>query len=157
MSTLRYCQQENVELALPRLIYYTSQDLQHLAGKILAPYDLTLEQFHPLKILSLAPGLSQRQIGDECNKSAANLTRILDRLQKKSLIERRDNPDDRRSSLVYLTTQGQALVTEVTGILDSFTEKIIAGISAQEQQVLRQALEQMTTNIQQLNLEYQTK
>lgn len=156
--TSRICNgQDHENEPLPRLIYHTAQDIKNVAEKILAPHDLTIEQLHPLKIVSIAPGITQRQLGDECNKSAANLTRILDRLQNKSLIERRDNPDDRRASLVYLTDQGEALVTELTGILDSFTDKLVAGISAPEQQVIRQAFTKMTDNLQKLSLEFQTK
>ncbi len=140
------------ENPLPRLIYFTAQDFRKLAEKILKPYDLTLEQFHPLKIISTTHGLTQRQIGDECNKSAANLTRILDRLQNKTLIERRNNPADRRTSLVFLTPHGESLVKEVTEILDSFAEKSTQGLTIKDQQILRRTLEKITTNLQQIEL-----
>ncbi len=152
MSTSKYFHQGNEQQPIPRLIYFTAQDFKNLAEKILKPYGLTIEQFHPLKILSLAPGLTQRQIGDECNKSAANLTRILDRLQKKTLIERRENPEDRRASLVFLTSQGESLVNEVSGILDSFAAQSMAGINNQDQQILRRALEKMAGNLQTIDL-----
>ena len=114
MTTANCQQVHEDEEPIPRLIYYTAQDLKNLAEKILKPYELTIEQFQPLKSLAFTPGLSQRQIGDACNKSAANLTRILDRLQKKNLIERRANPADRRTSLVFLTSQGESLVNEAS-------------------------------------------
>lgn len=140
------------EEPLPRLIYFMAQDIKNIAEKILKPYELTIKQFHPLKILAISSGLTQRQIGDECNKSPANLTRILDRLQKKLLIERRDNPEDRRASLVFLTSQGEALVKEVTGILCSFDDKCLTGISPHDQQVLRRTLEKMTDNLQKIDI-----
>ncbi len=152
MSNNRHSTTEIAAETIPRLIYHTAQNLKNLAEKILKPYDLTIEQFHPLKILSVKPGLSQRQIGDECNKSAANLTRILDRLQKKNLIERQENPDDRRASLVFLTKPGESLVKEVTGILDSFAEKCLAGITHKDQQVIRRSLEKMTDNFHKIDL-----
>ncbi|MBU0680328.1 MAG: MarR family transcriptional regulator [Proteobacteria bacterium] len=152
MSISRYIHQGNEAQPIPRLIYFTAQDFKNLAEKILKPYELTIEQFHPLKILSFEPGLTQRQIGDECNKSAANLTRILDRLQKKNLIDRRENPEDRRASLVFLTKHGESLVKEVSVILDSFAAKSLADISAKDQHVLRQALEKMNANLQHIDL-----
>ncbi len=141
------------EEPLSRLIYYTTQDIKNLAEKIVKPYGLTIEQMQPLKILSFAPGLTQRQIGDKCNKSAANLTRILDRLQKKDLIERRDSPDDRRISLVFLTSQGESLVTEVSKILYAFNTKSTAGITSQEELIFRQTLEKMALNLKNIDIE----
>jgi DNA-binding MarR family transcriptional regulator len=142
---------------LPRLIYLTAQNLRNIGEKTLAPHDLTIEQLHPLKIISFSPGITQRQIGDECNKSAANLTRILDRLQKKSLIERRNNPDDRRASLVFLTKEGESLIAKVTELFDSLTEKVVAGICHKDQQIIRQSLHKMAANLEKLDLEFQTK
>jgi MarR family transcriptional regulator for hemolysin len=136
---------------LPRLIYYTAQDIKNLAEKILRPYDLTIEQFQPLKIIYCATGLTQRQIGDECNKSAANLTRILDRLQKKCLIERRENPADRRASQVYLTSQGLSLVTEVTGILEAFAVTSLLGISDKDRRIVRRSLEKIAANLKKID------
>ncbi len=133
---------------LPRLIYDTAQRIKNLAEKLLKPHDLTIEQVQPLKILASTSGLSQRQIGDECNKSAANLTRILDRLQNKALIERRNNPADRRASLVFLTSQGESLVRDVSEILTSFAEKSIQGVTAKDQAICRRTLEKITSNLQ---------
>ncbi len=137
---------------LTRLIYYTAQDIKNIAEKVLKPYGLTIEQFHPLKILTASPGLTQRQIGDQCNKSAANLTRILDRLQKKFLIERRDNPNDRRASLVFLTSHGESLVKEVTGIFHTFDDKCLADISGKDQQVLRRVFAKIAANLHKIEL-----
>lgn len=137
---------------LPRLIYYTAQHIKNLAEKLLKPHNLTIEQVQPLKILAATSGLTQRQIGDECNKSAANLTRILDRLQNKTLIERRSNPADRRTSLVFLTSQGESLVRDVSEILTSFAEKSTQGISSKDQAIFRSTLEKITSNLQHIEL-----
>jgi DNA-binding MarR family transcriptional regulator len=56
---------------LGRMIYFMAHDIRNVAEKVLAPYDLTLEQFQTFKILAQNPGMSQRQIGRETNKSPA--------------------------------------------------------------------------------------
>ncbi len=157
MSMCKQYQNDPDTDPLPRLIYHTAQDLKNIGEKTLAPYDLTIEQLHPLKTVSFSQGITQRQLGDECNKSPANLTRILDRLEKKSLIERRNDPNDRRATLVFLTRQGESLIAEVTELFDSLTEKVTAGITDKDQQIIRQALHTMATNLETINLEFQTK
>ena len=80
-----------------------------------------------LKNLSNQPGLTQRELGDIVNKTPANITRILDRLETMALMARRDNPVDRRASIVFLTDSGKSLASEISGSLESFSMKISQG------------------------------
>lgn len=50
------------EQNLSRMIYFMALDIRNLAEKLLAPHDLTLEQFQTLKALSSTEGMSQRQL-----------------------------------------------------------------------------------------------
>ena len=52
-------------------------------------------------------------LADVFGIKGATLTGQLDRLEKRGLLERRLNPDDRRSFLVAVTPQGRALVRRV--------------------------------------------
>lgn len=135
------------EEALPRFIYITAQALRNHAEKVLKPYGLTLEQFVPLKHLFHEPGVSQREICEGTKKTPANMTRILDRLEKKSLVERRENPQDRRVSLVFLTGKGEALVNEVSSLFESYSDEIAVGITEEEQHITRNVLKKMENNI----------
>ena len=53
---MRTCNEES----LGRLIYHTAQDLRKMAEKILYPYDLTVEQMHLLKNMSVDAGITQK-------------------------------------------------------------------------------------------------
>jgi DNA-binding MarR family transcriptional regulator len=119
------CRQDS----LGRLIYFTAREMTNLAEKLLRPHALTLEQFHLLKNMDLDSGISQRQLGEVTNKTAANVTRMLDRMAAKDLVVRRADPGDRRAALVSLTAKGTALVTAVSGELATFSAGILAGIS----------------------------
>ena len=143
----------NPENPLCRLIYFTAQEMTNFAEKALKPYDLTLEQLHLLKNMLGGAGMTQRQIGDLANKTPANMTRILDRLESKDLISRTSNPEDRRSSLVILTRKGESLIEKVTGILESFSANLLVDISAEEQQVIRNAFAKMSHNLQKMTVE----
>jgi DNA-binding MarR family transcriptional regulator len=136
------------EDSLGRLIYFTARDMTNLAEKILKPYDLTLEQFHLLKNMDLEAGTSQRKLGEVVNKTPANMTRMLDRMVIKALVVRRDDPADRRASLVCLTAKGQALKEEVFGEFNSHAARMLAGIDAGAQQLAREVLIGVGANVQ---------
>lgn len=133
---------------LGRMIYFMALDIRNLAEKVLAPHELTLEQFQTLKILSMETGLTQRQLGLETKKNPANMTRILDRLAMKSLIARQADPNDRRAYLIFLTDKGQVLLEEALVVFESFSARLHRGITGQMQQMTRRALAIMSANIE---------
>lgn len=137
--------------SLGRLIYFTAQDLKNLAERILTPFDFTIEQFHLLKHMSTATGLSQRDLGAIANKTAGNMTRILDRLESKALVQRRANPLDRRASLVFLTPKGQTQVDQVQEVFASFSGQLLQGISKEEEELVRDTLRKLQDNLHQMS------
>lgn len=141
------------EESLGRLIYHTTQAMRNMAEKILYPYDLTVEQMHLLKNMSVDTGMTQKALGGRVNKSPANLTRMLDRLEMKALIVRRQDPGDRRVCLVFLTDKGIALVQQVHVTFKSFSARMHHGISDEMQQVVKACLETMRLNIERMTLE----
>lgn len=138
------------EESLGRVIYFTAQDMHNFAEKILKPFGLTLEQFHLLKNMPVGEGLSQRKIGEIVNKRPANMTRILDRLELKELVVRRNNPQDRRASTVFLTEKGRDLIEAVLVVFESFSSRFTDGISVEDRQVVRVAMERMSANIKKM-------
>lgn len=136
---------ENESIA--RLMYKTSLNLRNYAEQMLSPYDLTVEQFHILKNASTNLGLSQNQLCEQVGKKPANITRILDRLEKKEWIERRPNPNDRRSSLVFLTKEGERIIGEVFSKFKEYSSWFIKGISAEEELCFRKVLAKIDQNI----------
>jgi DNA-binding MarR family transcriptional regulator len=124
-----------------------------MAEKILYPYDVTVEQMHLLKNMSVDAGITQKALGGIVNKTPANLTRILDRLETKALILRRPDASDRRVYLVFLTDKGMALVKDVHETFQSFSDRMLHGI--ERQQLVRTCLEIMGENIEQMTLELQ--
>jgi DNA-binding MarR family transcriptional regulator len=141
------------EDSLGRHIYHTAQDIRKMAEKILYPYDVTVEQMHLLKNISVDVGITQKALGGIVDKTPANLTRILDRLEAKALILKRTDSSDRRVYLVFLTDKGMSLVEDVHETFQSFSERILRGINEEMQQMVRSCLEIMGQNIEQMTLE----
>ena len=135
---------------LGRLIYHMAQDLGNYAEKILKPFALTLEQFQIIKTLPCTEGMTQKDIGAAVSKTPANMTRILDRLEEKNLIERRRSPKDRRTTLVFMTANGKKMTEKVTEVFETFSAQFLKGVTDQEQKVIRAAFAKMTANLQKL-------
>ena len=135
---------------LGRMIYFMAQDIKNLAEKVLAPYDLTLEQFQTLKVLSPTSGMTQRQLGLAINKNPANMTRILDRLEAKSLTIRQQDPADRRAYLIFLTDKGSALRDMVVVVFDRFSANVHEGLTREMKQTTRNVLERMAANVERI-------
>lgn len=140
---MKPCDEESVG----RLLYLTTQAMNLHAEKVLKPYGLTVEQFVLLKNMPEDDMLSQNQLCEIVKKSAANITRILDRLEKKAFVKRKQNPADRRSTLLVLTAQGSEMVEEVGSLFESFSDHLTKGISSQDQLLLMQLLSKIRDNL----------
>ncbi len=99
----------------------------------LGDVSLTTVQYTVLRNLTQQKGrgVNQQMLSDLLSTNKSNLADLLDRMEKRGLVERRDSPEDQRGKLVSITPQGKseyskarklALVLE-NEILDLFPEK----------------------------------
>ena len=68
--------------------------------------DVPLEQLKLLMFLSFHPGVNQQVVCDEMNKTKPGISRLMDSLEQKGLIERREDPLDRRNKINSITDLG---------------------------------------------------
>jgi DNA-binding MarR family transcriptional regulator len=134
-----------------RLIALTGLALRSYADQRLKSHDLTVEQLQVLKQADVAGGQPQNKLSLLTSKSPANMTRILDRLEKKNRIVRRLNPDDRRSSLVFLTKDGKALKDEVVNLWKSRQAELVDGIPGEKQLIAMEVLKEIKNNIEKMS------
>ncbi|WP_266367756.1 MarR family winged helix-turn-helix transcriptional regulator [Tellurirhabdus rosea] len=80
-------------------------------------FDLTVDQWVVIDHIARNPGISQNTLADLTTKDAPTVTRIIDLLVKKSLVERRTAEDDRRKFLIHLTEAGEQKYGEVLPVV----------------------------------------
>jgi DNA-binding MarR family transcriptional regulator len=134
-----------------RLIGLTGQAMRSYADQRLKSYDLTVEQFQVLKQADFDGGQPQTKLSQLTSKSAANMTRILDRLEKKNRIIRKLNPDDGRSSLVFLTKDGKKLKDEVMKLFEGLRSELVEGIDIEKQLIAIEVLRAIRKNIEKMS------
>jgi len=69
----------------------------------LAPYGITPVQFYVWNALFENDGLKFKDLAESVSMDGSTLTGILDRMERAGFVERRPDPDDRRSLLIFLT------------------------------------------------------
>lgn len=78
---------------------------------------------------------------------ATTLTAVLDRLERRRLVKREVNPDDRRSTLVVPTALGRRRISEMSTLLSGIEAAVSRKVSADDLAAFRRvldALEQAT-------------
>ncbi len=75
--------------------------------------------------------------------STGGMTVAIDRLERKGLVTRRANPEDRRGSLVELTPAGLALVDRAMELQVEAEAALVAGLSRTERRTLEQLLRKL--------------
>ena len=120
--------------------------MRQLSANYKANYQLSHWEFDVLATLrrSGAPfTLSPTALFDSMMVSSGTMTNRLQHLEKKQLITRIDNPDDKRSSLVQLTGTGTALIDEVMISHIQLENQLLGDMSAEELSILNVLLKKL--------------
>lgn len=74
---------------------------------------LTITQFGVLEVLFHLGPLYQRDLAEKLLKSGGNITLVIDNLEKRELVKRERQVEDRRCVRVCLTDKGQQLISQI--------------------------------------------
>jgi MarR family transcriptional regulator, transcriptional regulator for hemolysin len=74
-------------------------------------------------------GLSQVDLADVLELQPISLVRVLDRLVEHGLLERRNDPRDRRANRLFLTPTGRQLVDDLDSLRASIAENVLHDVS----------------------------
>ena len=94
-----------------------------------------------------ADGLTQVELCNKLNCEAPTVTNMLSALEKKELIMRKKDPDDKRTNRIYLTEAGKTMETSVTEMWKNQQDRLLKDITLEEKMFLRRLLKQMENNL----------
>lgn len=112
----------------------------------MAEHGLTDAQWKPLWMLKTGRATTAIELAREIDVDAGAVTRMVDRLEAKGLVERVRSESDRRVVHLRLTAAGEAVVKKVPFVLASVNNDFLRGFSESEWKQLRRLLERMTAN-----------
>lgn len=111
----RYLGTQEQVLALDTFIKLVraTETVSNLIHRHLAETDLTVSQFGVLEALFHLGPLNQRDLAEKLLKSGGNMTLVIDNLEKRELVKREREVDDRRCIKVCLTQKGHQLISRI--------------------------------------------
>jgi DNA-binding MarR family transcriptional regulator len=118
-----------------------------LAGE-LAPHDILGGQWSVLRVLWEQEGLSQVDLAERMRVEKASLTSVLDAMERRKLIVRTRNSDDRRKVNINLTSHGRGLKGQLLPYGVSINRRATRGMSATEVDQLRGLLARVIRNLE---------
>ncbi len=89
------------------------RNLDQLFGRAVKPLGLTIIEWYILRALYERDGQHASELARAVGRAATSFTPNLDKLQDKSLVERRPDPTDRRAIHIHLTARGESLREDV--------------------------------------------
>lgn len=108
---------------------------------------ITPEQFSVLSHLWQKDGLQQSELALCTNRNRANVTRILDILERENIVERRDDTIDRRVFRIYLTEKGKSLREATAKCAEQSIKDSLKGLSKDEIDTCTKVLLKIKSNV----------
>ena len=128
-------------------IYYTASMMKKRADVFFGQFGLTDVQYNMLALLHYESGdlggLSQAQLSDMMLVTRANITSLVDRMEKAQLVRRTAHANDRRYNIVKLTTKGRKLYEKVEPVYMQKIRDLMASLKAGELKAMTNTLEKI--------------
>jgi MarR family transcriptional regulator, transcriptional regulator for hemolysin len=121
------------------------------SDQALSDHGLSYATAIPLMVLS-RQGKSVRQgvLADELGIEGPSLVRLIDLLEAEGLVERREDPTDRRAKTLHLTALGETKVEEINRVLRRLRAGLLKDIGSDELAVTFETLQRIERQIDRL-------
>ncbi len=125
-------------------LYYQFNNIYNEVQKLLKPYGVSFQQYNILSILrgQYPNAASIQLIKERMVEQNSDVSRLVDRLLKKKLLNRTTCPSDRRQVDVIITEEGLNLLQQIDGMTGRF-DALVSNLSITEAQMLNQLLDKI--------------
>jgi DNA-binding MarR family transcriptional regulator len=127
----------------PSAAFLIAQIGSHAAARFaerLSAIRLVPAQAGIMRAIASNAGISQQELSSYLRMLPSRLVPFIDELEERALLQRRDNPKDRRLYALYLTQNGVKLLAEIGRIAGEHDAAICAAISESEHERLGELL-----------------
>jgi len=120
---------------------------QRLLEKRIAAHGISRGQWYFLRVLWTQDGLSQRELSGRVGMMEPTTVIALRSMEKAGLIRRSRSTDDKRVTNVWLTAKAKRMRGEMLALARGINEEACQGVSREEFDAFRRAIERMTVNL----------
>jgi DNA-binding MarR family transcriptional regulator len=125
----------------------TAETLWNASRIFFGRWRLSPSQFNVLNLLfDQSEGCTQADLSRSLIMHRSNVTGLVDRLEERGLVQRRDNANDRRAYLVVLTAAGRRLVQQILPHYHEAAEEVWGDLSAHRANRLVAELDRVCSN-----------
>ena len=132
-------------------VAFLSSDVGRLFRKRFAAsaqhFGVTGPQWRMLAAIQRDPGTNQGALAGWLEVEPITAGRMIDRLEKLGLVERRDDPADRRCWCLYLTAKGEELIRSMKPLAQQAIGEAVSGLTDDEHAQLLSLLERVRMNL----------
>jgi len=114
----------------------------------LVPLDLNLTQASLIGYVAEFGATTQTQLADHLGIGRAAIGSVIDRLERRTLVERQPDPNDRRVWRVDITDTGRDMAQRIGEIDEVLRAELRRGIGREERQALSWVLTRLQQNLQ---------
>ena len=112
-----------------------TQFAERLGALHLSPPDAGI-----LRLLRIAAGISQQELSARLQIHPSRLVAILDNLEKRTLVERKPNPQDRRLYSLHLTKDGGEILERIGKVAREHQDALLSTLNGDERTKLTELL-----------------
>jgi len=116
-------------------------------NKRLSSERMTFSQWNILRALGKFGPMPMSRLSEHMLVAPANITGLVDRLEKKGYVERKREAQDRRLFMIELTENGQRIQEAITQQFQAYVKRVFSSLSDKEREVLLRLLSQVRSSI----------
>ena len=92
-------------------------------------------------------GITQKELGSSLIKNKSSVTKMLASLENAGLIIKKEDPDDKRNKLIFLTDLGRALREQIESVRPEMEGKLLGEIPINEIEIAKKVLKTFYLNL----------
>lgn len=136
---------------LPAYIKRISHFLSQLIQIKAEPYGITNAQLNVMFCLMSGDPITQKQLLEYLDVKSSTLTVLLDQLERKGFISRKQNPDDSRAKILSLSEKGKKFIRQtVEPIAEELENHLLIGFDQSEKEQLFTLFDRLLSNMDQM-------
>lgn len=112
-----------------------------------AGIETTIEQWSVLYHLWKEDGQSQQQLCEATFRDKPSITRLVDNLEKSSLVKRVASKNDRRSNLIFLTKEAKSLEQKTMEVANRTLNEALEGVTNGQIEIAKEVLQKVYDNL----------
>ena len=124
--------------------------LREHADRHIQSLGIGFSDFAVLEVLLHKGPTPVNEIGGRVNLTSGSITTAVDRLESKALVERRNDPGDRRTRVVHLTPAGRKLISSAFADHELAMERATSGLTREERARAAELLKKLGLNAQKM-------